>query len=79
MKLLPNDPYAYNGRGIIYLERRQFDQALADFAQLFILSGFAPAFYNRGKVYGELNRPDKALADHSQAIRLNPRYAKRLQ
>ncbi|HWE40122.1 MAG TPA: tetratricopeptide repeat protein [Isosphaeraceae bacterium] len=65
----------YNARGNVYLDRKQFDEAIADFdAALRIDPKAAVVHNNRGVARAALKEFDRAIADYSEAIRLDPRY-----
>lgn len=49
VELLPNDPYPYDSRGLVYLKMRDFKKALADYDQsLLLLKDRASSLYGRG-------------------------------
>jgi serine/threonine-protein kinase len=75
IKLAPNDPRGYNGRGAIYeVKLRQSEPALADYNRAIQLAPKDSAGYrNRADLKkGLLNDPQGALADYNKAISLNP-------
>src|ERR1700761_9142880 len=72
----PNDVVAYNGRGLGYYLRRDYDRAIADFDQALRLNPSYPVAYgNRGLVSNDKHQYDRAIADLDQAIRLAPKDA----
>ncbi len=49
LKLVPNDPYAHDNIGLIYLKRKQYDKAIAEYnASLKVDPDRARALYGRG-------------------------------
>ncbi|MFH0795485.1 MAG: tetratricopeptide repeat protein, partial [Candidatus Omnitrophota bacterium] len=73
----PNKARPYNNRGILYLSRGKYDQALADFNRaVMIAPDCADAYLNRGEIYHEKGDYDKALADFTQVLKIAPGYAK---
>ncbi|MCI0556664.1 MAG: hypothetical protein L0287_37470, partial [Anaerolineae bacterium] len=73
---------SYLERGASWLEKGEYDRAIADFNIVLV---FAPhmgsAYFSRGcarEARGDLKDKgdlDDAIADHSRAIALNPRFA----
>jgi serine/threonine protein kinase len=73
----PNYVKAYNGRGIVRTELKQYNEALEDYNQVIRLDPNSTyAYNNRGIVRKELKQYDQALADYNQAIRLDSNFAK---
>jgi len=69
----PANFLAYNGRGTVYTDQQDYDQALADYTAAIEANPLFPhAYYNRGRVYRLLDRNDEALADLQKAIDLAP-------
>lgn len=70
--------HPYNARGNIYLEAKQYLEALDDLNKAAELTpGESSVFYNRGNVYLDLEKYEPAIADFSKAISLrknNPDY-----
>lgn len=63
--------HAHLDRGLAYLSRRYYAQALADFdAALRLNPKFAAAYNSRGWVYLKTGRPREALADFDRALSL---------
>ena len=59
---------AYNNRGSVYADQKQWDKAFADFTQAITLDPkLAAAYYNRGLLYQQRNERDAAIADFRQA------------
>ena len=49
LRLRPNDPYAFDSRGFVYLKMGDFDKAIADYDQSIVLGGERPgSLYGRG-------------------------------
>ena len=62
---------AFNNRGGIYLELKEYDKAIYDFnAVIKIDPDFAAAYGNRGIAYKELNQKKKAIQDFQKALSL---------
>ena len=69
-------PGAYYGRATAYLDKRDFDNAIADYTRAIGLDANSPVGYNgRGNAYLEKGDVDKAIVDYSQAMALNPKFA----
>jgi tetratricopeptide (TPR) repeat protein len=69
----------YDNRGLAYLSRGEYDQAIADFTKAIEIDvGFAEALNNRGVAYRHMNIYDKALADFTGALRIDPNYTEAL-
>ena len=67
---------AYSGRGDAYVEKGDFDHAIADYDQAIKLDPDYPnAYHNRGMIHLIRGDYDAAMADCNQAIKLNPDYA----
>jgi len=63
-------------RGLAYYEKKELEQAIADFTQaLKINSEDAFAYYNRGVAYYKKGELDKAITDFTQALKINSEYA----
>ena len=66
-----------NNRGILYLESRAFDKAIADFSEaLRQKPDFLIAMENRSIANQQAGRPDPALADLAEVIRRDPKNAR---
>ncbi len=73
MPINPQDAADYLKRGRNYLNRGDYDQAIADFNEVLQLnSTSAPAYFSRGRANKLKGNYDQALADYNEAIRLNP-------
>ena len=65
-----------NNRGILHLEARDFDKAIADFTEALRLKpDFLIAMENRSLANQSANRPDQALADLAEVMRRDPKNA----
>ena len=66
--------HAYSERGKIYIEKGDFERAIADFNTLIQLNpNRADAYNHRGVAYGSKGDFDRAIADFDKAIELDPR------
>src|SRR3989338_8732517 len=67
------DAEAYNHRGIAYVNKGQFDQAISDYNKaLEINPRYAGAYYSRGVAYDSKGQYDQAISDYNKALELNP-------
>jgi tetratricopeptide (TPR) repeat protein len=67
---------ALNGRGIAYIFKGQFNDALVDFDRAIQFDGaYGDALNNRAWVYFKTGRRREALADADKAVRLIPEKA----
>ena len=72
----PNNPNAYNNRGVAYGAKGDFDRTIADYTKAIELNpDYAIAYNNRGGAYYLKEKYDSAIVDFTKAIRLNPGYA----
>jgi hypothetical protein len=63
-------PEAYNGIGVTYYARREFDEALLAYRQaLDVQPGFGDAYYNIGCIYALQGKPELALKHLALALR----------
>lgn len=70
----PEKARPWNGRGLAYYNRGEYQKALADFNRaLEIYDEFYLAYQNRGIVYLESNKFDSAINDFTRAIEIEPR------
>ncbi len=67
LRMDPAQPFAYNNRGSIYLQRGEYDKAIADLDAALRLSRFAMAYMNRGDAWAGKKEFRKALADYAAA------------
>jgi tetratricopeptide (TPR) repeat protein len=66
-----------NNRGMIYLDMREYDKAIADFTEaLRQAPGFVLAMENRSIANQAIGRPDPALADLAEVMRQDPKAAR---
>jgi tetratricopeptide (TPR) repeat protein len=73
----PKNARDYNARGAIYMQKRDYDKAIADCDQAIRLDPqLAAAYNNRGLAYMQKRDYDKAIADFDQAIQLDPKDAR---
>ena len=73
IQLIPEFTEAYNGRGLTYLSKEEFDKAIDNFSKAIELNPrSAQAYSGRSAVYRSLEEYDKAIVDSKKAIRLNP-------
>lgn len=73
LKVDPKSAYAFNNRGLFYLDANQSTKALADFdAALLADPDYHPALSNRARTLLTLDRHDRALRDVNRAIELSP-------
>ncbi|MGK7941158.1 MAG: tetratricopeptide repeat protein [Crocosphaera sp.] len=71
----PQNPWAYNHRGVLYKEQDKMELALDDLNRAIKLDPeYAFAYNNRGEIYDNLGKIELALADYSEAINYNPKY-----
>ena len=72
----PNVSIAYHNRGSAWIDKGEYDKAIADFDEAIRLNPkLAPSYGSRGMAWGMKGNYDKAMADWSEAIRLNPKDA----
>jgi tetratricopeptide (TPR) repeat protein len=73
----PTDEAQIHGaRGADWLNKKEYDKAIADFDQAIRLDPKdAYAYHNRGLAWSDKKEYDKAIADYSEAIRLDPKDA----
>ncbi len=76
IKISPNNPAAYNNRGVVYHGKGEVDLAIKDWSKAIELNpAHIEAYNNRGSVYNEKNEFDLAIVDLDKAIELNPNLA----
>ena len=80
LKSRPDDPYAYNDRGIAYRSKDDFKHAIADFSEALRLKPeWWFAYYNRGTCYHAEGKEDAAIADFTTALKGGPKNSNPLQ
>ena len=71
----PKCAVAYNNRGAIYKDKREFTKAVADFdAAIRLDPGYADAYFNRGVARVKQGHLDQAIADYTEVLRLKPHF-----
>jgi len=66
-------PKFYNNRGITFVEKGQYDEAISDFNKAIeINSKYDKAYNNRGITYRLKGQYDRAISDFNKAIEINP-------
>ena len=76
IELNPNNPAAYNNRGVSYDSKEKYDRAIADFNTAIQLKpNLAEAYSNRGAAYNKQDDFDRAIADFNTAIQLKSNLA----
>lgn len=66
----------YNNRGVAYVDKRDYVQAIQDYDEAIRLNpNLASAFYGRGEAYDHTGEFDRAIQDYNEALRLNPNSA----
>ena len=76
IKLRPNYVYAYNNRGLAYMDRKKFERAIQDYDKAIELKpDYAKAHNNRGLTYYCIDKFNLAITDLDKAIDLKPDYA----
>jgi tetratricopeptide (TPR) repeat protein len=71
-----DDFTVYKARGDIFLDLKQYDEAIADYTQVIAITPQdALTYSNRGDAYNAKGKTDSAIADYTQAIAINPQDA----
>lgn len=71
----PNSARAHDNLGLAYIERKEYEMALAEFKKTLELNPrYYLAYYNAGVVYQLKGELDLARYSYEECIRLNPRY-----
>ncbi|HEY5975234.1 MAG TPA: tetratricopeptide repeat protein, partial [Geobacteraceae bacterium] len=66
---------AHHNLGVALMDRRRYDDALAQFdLALALKPDYKNAYFNRGNVYFNLANRDLTIAAYQEAIRLDPNY-----
>ena len=69
----PNDPLAYNNRGLAYYKKDEAENAIKDFTKTIELNpNYVDAYNNRGLAHYKRAEADDAIEDFTKAIQLNP-------
>lgn len=72
----PKDIFAYNNRGLIYLEKNDFSRAIVDCGLAIAIDPKDPVAYNnRGIAHKNIGDYDRAIADLDKAISHDPLYS----
>jgi Tfp pilus assembly protein PilF len=67
--------FAYNFRGLAYVDKGQYRVAMADYNSAIDLDmKFVEAFNNRANLYVKMERYSQALQDYSEALRHDQKY-----
>ena len=65
---------AYDGRGLLYQQKGQYDLAISDFQKALSANPwYAPAYNNLGLVYNNKGGYDLAISCYNKAIEINPK------
>jgi tetratricopeptide (TPR) repeat protein len=67
------DVEAYSGRGFMYLKKKEYVKALADYSERIRLKPNSGAFEDRGDVFFEKGEPKEAVEDYTESIKINPK------
>jgi tetratricopeptide (TPR) repeat protein len=75
LKIAPKSAVQYSNRGVAYMQRGNFEQALSDLTCAIELKpDYALAYYNRGSLYDRMRKFQRAIQDFSMALQLNPSF-----
>jgi len=73
LSVRPNHAPAFEYRGLMYTDRQQFKEALADANELIRLKpNYRTGYDIRATCYYKMNEPAKALADYDKCIEIKP-------
>lgn len=73
LSVRPSHAPAFEYRGLMYLDRQQFKEALADANELIRLKpNYRIAYDMRATCYYRMNEPAKALADYDKCVEIKP-------
>ena len=79
IKQTPLDASTYFRRGVAYVQKSDYDNAIKEFTKAIILkSDYTDAYYFRGTVYhsrGAKGDADRAISDLTKVIKLDPNHA----
>jgi len=71
----PEDPNAYNNRGIASAKEGRYEAAIAEFTRAFQRNPvFAEAYYNRGLVDLAIGQLGQAISDFSKTLEIRPEF-----
>jgi len=71
IKKSPNDSWAHNGRGFLYLYNNKFNEAVADFIKANQLLEYSGNYYGLAAAYLAKNNVNKAMANVNVSIKLD--------
>src|SRR5262249_40260163 len=75
MRLDPKNPFSYYNRGVVSLDRREYDRAITDFGEsLSRDKTYTAALTNRGIAYERKGDKERARADFDAALAMPARY-----
>ena len=73
LNLNPNNPVAYNNRGVAYSKLENPQNAIDDFTRAIQINpDYAMAYLNRSNEYGFLGDYQKTISDLTEIIRIDP-------
>ena len=76
IRLKPDYAEAYQNRGFVYSQMKQYPSAIKDYDQAIRLKpDFMETYYNRGNSYLKLQQYQSAIKDYDEAIKLKPDVA----
>ena len=74
VSLDPDDPYALNNLGSVYLQQGRFEEAITVLQRAIKLnSDYHKAYCNLGTAYARLGKTGRAVGFYRKALKLNPR------
>lgn len=72
----PKNIDAYFKRGLVYLRKSQYEQAVSDYTRVIELNPeYTLAYYNRALAYLNMGKYDGSISDNSRAIELDSQQA----
>jgi tetratricopeptide (TPR) repeat protein len=76
IRLDPKYAAAYNNRGIVYQDKREYDKAINSYDEAIRIDPkYAAAYINRGNAHQDKEDYDKAINSYDEAIRIDPKLA----
>jgi serine/threonine protein kinase/lipoprotein NlpI len=79
LRLDPKFHLAFNTRGNLHYDKRDYDRAIGDYSEAISLDpSYATGYANRGNAYLGKRDAQRALDDYSTALRLDPRNVQAL-